>query len=111
MKGCIGKRIKDLRKKNQMTQEQLAEAVDVDISYISKIENNHVRNISLSLACELAAVLQVSLSYLVGESTESQTMDEEMSRKYEACTAEQMRFLLKIADIVDDSNLILEKLA
>ena len=51
MKGCIGKRIKDLRKKNQMTQEQLAEAVDVDISYISKIENNHVRNISLSLAC------------------------------------------------------------
>ena len=72
MKGCIGKRIKDLRKKNQMTQEQLAEAVDVDISYISKIENNHVRNISLSLACELAAVLQVSLSYLVGESTESQ---------------------------------------
>ena len=25
MKGCIGKRIKDLRKKNQMTQEQLAE--------------------------------------------------------------------------------------
>ena len=57
MKGCIGKRIKDLRKKNQMTQEQLAEAVDVDISYISKIENNHVRNISLSLACELAAGL------------------------------------------------------
>ena len=99
MKGCIGKRIKDLRKKNQMTQEQLAEAVD-----ISKIENNHVRNISLSLACELAAVLQVSLSYLVGESTESQTMDEEMSRKYEACTDEQKRILLKIADILHESK-------
>ena len=95
MKGCIGKRIKDLRKKNQMTQEQLAEAVDVDISYISKIENNHVRNISLSLACELAAVLQVSLSYLVGE---------EMSRKYEACTDEQKRILLKIADILHESK-------
>ena len=27
MKGCIGKRIKDLRKKNQMTQEQMEEAV------------------------------------------------------------------------------------
>ncbi len=104
MKGCIGKRIKDLRKKNQMTQEQLAEAVDVDISYISKIENNHVRNISLSLACELAAVLQVSLSYLVGESTESQIMDEEMSRKYEACTDEQKRILLKIADILHESK-------
>ena len=88
MKGCIGKRIKDLRKKNQMTQEQLAEAVDVDISYISKIENNHVRNISLSLACELAAVLQVSLSYLVGESTESQTMDEENMKRAQPSKSE-----------------------
>ena len=52
----------------------------------------------------LAAVLQVSLSYLVGESTESQTMDEEMSRKYEACTDEQKRILLKIADILHESK-------
>ena len=104
MKGCIGKRIKDLRKKNQMTQEQLAEAVDVDISYISKIENNHVRNISLSLACELAAVLQVSLSYLVGESTENEMMDEEMLRKYGACTADEKRKLLKIVDILRDED-------
>lgn len=51
-----------------------------------------------------AAVLQVSLSYLVGESTESQTMDEEMSRKYEACTDEQKRILLKIADILHESK-------
>jgi len=104
MKRCIGKRIKELRKKNQMTQEQLAEAVDVDISYISKIENNHVNNISLALACELAAVLQVSISYLVGENTESQMMEEEMSRKYQACNDEQKRILLKIADILHDSQ-------
>ena len=104
MKLTIGKRVKELRVKNKMTQEQLAEAVDACVGYISKIENNRVRNISLSLACELAAVLQVSLSYLVGESTESQTMDEEMSRKYEACTDEQKRILLKIADILHESK-------
>ena len=98
----IGRRIKELRKKRHMTQEQLAEAVDVDVSYISKIENNHVNNISLSLGCDLAAVLQVTVSYLVGESTEDEMLDEEMSRKYEACTTVQKKQLLKIADILCD---------
>ena len=101
---CIGKRIKELRLKNHMTQEQLAEAVDVDLSYISKIENNHVNNISLSLGCKLAAVLNVTVSYLVGEHTEGQMLDEEMSRKYGACTDDQKRKLLKIADILCDDN-------
>ena len=78
MKLTIGKRVKELRVKNKMTQEQLAEAVDACVGYISKIENNRVNNISLSLACELASVLNVSLGYLVGESTENEMMDEEM---------------------------------
>ena len=49
MKLTIGKRVKELRVKNKMTQEQLAEAVDACVGYISKIENNRVNNISLSL--------------------------------------------------------------
>ena len=100
MKLTIGKRVKELRVKNKMTQEQLAEAVDACVGYISKIENNRVNNISLSLACELASVLNVSLGYLVGESTENEMMDEEMLRKYGACTADEKRKLLKIVDIL-----------
>ena len=37
MKLTIGKRVKELRVKNKMTQEQLAEAVDACVGYISKI--------------------------------------------------------------------------
>ena len=99
MKLTIGKRVKELRVKNKMTQEQLAEAVDACVGYISKIENNRVNNISLSLACELASVLNVSLGYLVGESTEN-----EMLRKYGACTADEKRKLLKIVDILRDED-------
>ncbi len=101
---CIGNKVKELRLNNHMTQEQLAEAVDVDLSYISKIENNHVNNISLSLGCRLASVLNVTVSYLVGEHTEDQMMDETMLRKYSACTDDQKRKLLKIADILCDDN-------
>ena len=100
MKLTIGKRVKELRVKNKMTQEQLAEAVDACVGYISKIENNRVNNISLSLAC----VLNVSLGYLVGESTENEMMDEEMLRKYGACTADEKRKLLKIVDILRDED-------
>ena len=74
MKLTIGKRVKELRVKNKMTQEQLAEAVDV------------------------------SLGYLVGESTENEMMDEEMLRKYGACTADEKRKLLKIVDILRDED-------
>ena len=88
MKLTIGKRVRELRIQNHMTQEQLAEAVDACVGYISKIENNRVNNISLSLACELALVLNVTIGYLVGESTEKEMLDEELLRKYEACTAD-----------------------
>ena len=77
---------------------------DACVGYISKIENNRVNNISLSLACELASVLNVSLGYLVGESTENEMMDEEMLRKYGACTADEKRKLLKIVDILRDED-------
>ena len=57
MKLTIGKRVKELRVKNKMTQEQLAEAVDACVGYISKIENNRVNNISLSLTDETQTIL------------------------------------------------------
>ena len=99
MKLTIGKRVKELRVKNKMTQEQLAEAGRC-LCWIY----NRVNNISLSLACELASVLNVSLGYLVGESTENEMMDEEMLRKYGACTADEKRKLLKIVDILRDED-------
>ena len=34
----LGKRIKAIRKKKKITQEQLAEMIDVDCGYISKLE-------------------------------------------------------------------------
>ena len=100
----LGEKLYILRTRQGMTQEQLAEAVVACVGYISKIENNRVNNISLSLACELASVLNVSLGYRVGESTENEMMDEEMLRKYGACTADEKRKLLKIVDILRDED-------
>jgi transcriptional regulator with XRE-family HTH domain len=38
LKGQFGKRLKTLRKLNRMTQEQLAEASDISVDFLSLIE-------------------------------------------------------------------------
>lgn len=104
MKLEIGETVRKLRIKNNMTQEQLAEAVDVCVTYISKIENNHVNNISLSIACDLAEVLHVSIGYLIGRSTETEMIDEEMARKFAGCTSDEKKKVLKIMDILREDD-------
>lgn len=39
LKKLLGKRIQQLRKENKMTQEQLAEIIDISVRNLSKIEN------------------------------------------------------------------------
>ncbi|MBS1789711.1 MAG: helix-turn-helix transcriptional regulator [Acidobacteria bacterium] len=39
MKDALGDKIRELRKQKGLTQRQLAEAVEIDFTYLSKIEN------------------------------------------------------------------------
>ena len=59
----LGKRIKELRKKLDMTQEDLAFEVGVDRSYMGFIERGE-RNPTLDKLKKLANSLKVSLSEL-----------------------------------------------
>ena len=62
--GTYGARIKQLRIGKGLTQEQLAEKMNVTGTYIVKIENGQ-RTGSVELAVELAAYFGVSLDYLL----------------------------------------------
>lgn len=55
----IGKRIKQAREKRGITQEKLAEALDVSNAYISKIERGKTP-INLDRLSEICAVLEES---------------------------------------------------
>ena len=57
-----GSRIRSLRKKRGLTQEQLAEKMNVSTPYIAKIETGKQ---TVELAVEFAAVFHVSLDYLL----------------------------------------------
>lgn len=99
----IGKIVRRLRLEKNMTQEQLAEGIDISVTYVSMIENGRANDISLSIVCDLARVLGVSVAYLIGESTEIEQMDEEIARKFAECTAAEKRKVLKIMDIIKEA--------
>ncbi len=60
----IGSRIKELRKSQGITQNQLAEIVDVNPSHISNMENAYTK-VSLGVLIAVANALDTSLDYLL----------------------------------------------
>ena len=61
-----GSMIKDLRIKNGLTQNQVAEALGVTPGYISNVENNRT-TMSLRILMYYARLMGCSLDSLVGE--------------------------------------------
>lgn len=60
----IGKRIAQLRKEHNMTQEQLAEKLDISIKHCSCVERG-VASLSLERLVDLCDILDTSLDYLI----------------------------------------------
>lgn len=63
----IGKNIRKLRKRNDLTMSQLAEKCSVSQSYISDLENGNVKKPSIDKIYKIADALGVSVYQLIGE--------------------------------------------
>ena len=61
IKIAVGKRIKELRQKSKLTQEELAFISELDRTYINGVENGR-RNISIVNLEKIAGGLKVGLS-------------------------------------------------
>ncbi|MCL2054751.1 MAG: helix-turn-helix domain-containing protein [Oscillospiraceae bacterium] len=61
----LGQRLKGLREDNDMTQEDLAEKLNVSLHTVAKYERNE-REPNDSMKVEIAKIFDVSLDYLVG---------------------------------------------
>lgn len=99
----IGSRIKIKRNTIGMTQEKLAERIDVSVGYISQLERG-ITKISLSTLAEISTVLGVDLSYFVtGTATENSAyMHDELIKKYSQLSAKQKQQILAFMDIMLD---------
>jgi repressor LexA len=74
----IGKKIKNLRKINDLTQVELSEKANISRSYLADIERNRY-NASLDTLKSIASALDVPLDHLTGESIK-EIIENELSK-------------------------------
>ena len=66
----IGERIRKLRKKRKMTQEQLRSVIDISSTHMSHIENGSTM-LSLPVLIDIANALGTTVDYLLSDSVSS----------------------------------------
>ena len=102
----IGRKIKEQRISQGLTQEFVAQQLDVNPSHISNIEGGRA-NPSLTALVKIANTLHCSVDcFLSAEyvyslnSTDSVTLDEQINSKLKYCNSDTKMKLLKIIDIL-----------
>ncbi|MNW35218.1 anaerobic benzoate catabolism transcriptional regulator [compost metagenome] len=99
----IGKRIRQAREERELTQEVVAEMLDVSNAYISKIERGKTA-ISLERLSQLCVVLEESPEYILS-GTNSSTKDylrHEIVEMLERCSPEKIKLILQIIKPIVD---------
>lgn len=102
----IGLKIKNRRKALNITQETVANILDVNASHISNIECGRAHP-SLTALVQIANILQCSVDcFLDGEytyktaKTDNPSLDEQLMDKLKFCDSEKKLKLCKIIDII-----------
>ena len=93
----IGDRIRDTRLQRGLTQENLAEAADVNQSHINNVENHRSR-LSLTTLVNICRVMDVSVDYILGSAPggAQNSIDMEILREAQRCDPKMKKRLLAI---------------
>lgn len=97
----IGNRIKQARKNRNMTQEKLAERLDVSIGYVSQLERG-ITKISLDLLAAVSNILDCDISYFVGGANylSERYLEEELVREFPKLSARDKKLVLQMIDLL-----------
>lgn len=89
----IGQRIKKFRKIKDMSQEQLAEKIDISTTHMSHIETGTTK-LSLQVLTDIAQTLQITTDDLLFE--EKKISNNELNRILSNCSTKQITILTPI---------------
>ena len=96
----IGARIREARRAAGMTQEQLAEAVDITPVYVSRIENG-VKRASLSVLLRITKALDTHIEYLLTENAPCAA--DNLAELMNDCSERERQIIIKIAAAAKDA--------
>jgi transcriptional regulator with XRE-family HTH domain len=96
----IGERIKEARRKAGLSQEKLAEMIDVTTVYVSKIERGG--QINLKRLSQMSIALNVPIEKILnGTTMENENyLNKEFQELLDQCSKDKQRLIYNIAKIV-----------
>ena len=101
----FGKALRELRKKNNLSQKKLAEAIDVAPSTISMYEKGK-RNPNEELLKTIATYFNVSTDYLLGHIRTNENSNDELNVYLEQLRKnDEMKMLFKLASNATEDDL------
>jgi len=96
----IGTRVKMCRKSKKLTQEALAEQINVSPHYIYEIERGS-KTMSLNILAQLSQVLHISTDYLLfGQQQESSLPTDELSILVDRLSGENRKAVTKMLSAI-----------
>lgn len=100
----IGSRIKLERTKKGLTQEKLAEYLDVSIGYVSQVERG-ITKISLDLLGAISTILECDVALFVSESATNSTsyMESDIMRSISKLNGRKRKILYDFINILLES--------
>lgn len=102
----LGKKVKELRIANHLTQDQVAKALGVTPGYISNVENNRSL-MTLRMLTYYAQLTGMSLDYLAGtidEDYKETSLDRELLYLIRNFSPEKKEKLIKLVQLLEDYN-------
>lgn len=103
----IGKRIREARIEKHMTQEELADQLDLSVAFLSRVEKG-TSHINLKRLIQVAEILGLSPGeILTGSNILSQDyLRKDFSQVLTKCTPIQQKFIYKVAELVVETNVL-----
>lgn len=100
----IGERIKRARKMRGITQETLAERLNVSIGYISQVERG-ITKISLDLLGAISSVLNCDVASFISESAtkSNEYMESEIMGEIQKLDYRKKKFILEMIKITNEN--------
>ena len=100
----IGERIKRVRKSRGMTQDVMAEKLNVSIGYISQVERG-ITKISLDLLGAISSVLDCDVASFITESAvnSNEYLESEILNEIKKLDQKKKKFILNIIKMTNES--------
>lgn len=97
-KKAFGQRLRQQRKLHNMTQEQLAERLDISIKHYSEVERG-LTGMSVENLIKVSEILQISLDYLIKGIHIDDSIPLRMIEIYKNCPKSKQKYLLEILEL------------